>query len=291
MSARYGERGRSSEPVSDSGRRVVTSRVKEYYREVFTTPGTWTKPANASFVDVTVVGGGGGNSPNGGSGGGGRVLYEYGVPVAGPVPVTVGSAGTVASLPNSWTRTAGGTSAFGPTASPVPSLTIQAGGGGSGGILIAFPTPTPQQPGVPTVPVNCPGQDAPPIGGSGGGGGQYSTSFYPGGIGVFGYPGTAGTVASAPLNIGPTTSYGGGATSIAGGYLGNSPLVPYPTLGNPIYFYKTGKGLFGFGHGGGNGVFESYDQGYNAATPTTSGNFAYYGKGGSAGIVIVEWWE
>lgn len=78
--------------------------------EVFTAPGTWTKPASATQVRVTVVsGGGGGGGPSaptlfGGAGGFGGYAKAI-VPVSAPVAITVGSGGGPA--------TSGGTSSFG----------------------------------------------------------------------------------------------------------------------------------------------------------------------------------
>jgi hypothetical protein len=68
--------------------------------ELFTAPGTWSKPASASQVRVTVVGGGGGNGTPGGP--------------TGPI-----------------TGTTGGTSSFGPA--------VSATGGGGGRGLPALP--------------------------------------------------------------------------------------------------------------------------------------------------------
>ena len=94
--------------------------------EVFTSSGTWTKPASVDKVYVKVVGGGGGGECGttraGGGGGGG---YSEGlIAVTGNVTVTVGAAGISGTLGQS--NTAGGTSSFAGTS------TIQATGGGAG---------------------------------------------------------------------------------------------------------------------------------------------------------------
>jgi hypothetical protein len=102
--------------------------------ELFTAPGTWTKPATATQVRVTVVGGGGGGLPGGFSnvvGGFGGIAIAQ-VPVSAPVSVTVGAGGAGGS--------AGATSSFGPAAS--------ATGGAAGN-----PAGTPGSPGSGTVSV------------------------------------------------------------------------------------------------------------------------------------------
>jgi len=77
--------------------------------QIFTSPGTWTKPASCTQVRVTVIGGGAGGGPAGtGPGGGGGAAYAI-VPVSGPVSVTVGS-GAGSGNPGG----TGGTSSFGP---------------------------------------------------------------------------------------------------------------------------------------------------------------------------------
>jgi hypothetical protein len=104
--------------------------------ELFTAPGTWTKPASCTQVKVTVVGGGGaggGSSVyNGGVGGFGIAM----VPVSAPVSITVGAGG--AGSPST-TGASGGTSSFGPAVSAT---------GGTGSTPGAFGTP-----GVGTVSV------------------------------------------------------------------------------------------------------------------------------------------
>jgi hypothetical protein len=87
--------------------------------EIFTAPGTWTKPASCTQVRVMVIGGGGGTSqfpvPQGGSqtpGGPGGLAYASNIPVTGPVAITVGAGGVGSTGPQQ-PGGAGGTSSFG----------------------------------------------------------------------------------------------------------------------------------------------------------------------------------
>jgi hypothetical protein len=77
--------------------------------ELFTAPGTWTKPASCTQVRVTVVGGGAGGQPAR-SGGVGGFAIATNIPVSAPVTITVGAGG---NSPGG----SGGTSSFGPAVS------------------------------------------------------------------------------------------------------------------------------------------------------------------------------
>jgi hypothetical protein len=96
--------------------------------ELFTAPGTWTKPSSATRVRVTVFGAGGAGSQGfpgtgaGTAGGTGGVAYVSNIPVSSPVAVTIGAGGANSGGP-------GGTSSFG----PFVSCTGGAGGSGFGG--------------------------------------------------------------------------------------------------------------------------------------------------------------
>jgi hypothetical protein len=105
-----------------------------YIQRVYTSPATWTKPADLKAVKVIVIAGGGGGGgvagtqgtqqKLGGDGGPARsdaLCVIDGSAIPGPVSVTVGGAG--AAGPSSGPGGAGGTSSFG-------SFVSATGGGG-----------------------------------------------------------------------------------------------------------------------------------------------------------------
>ena len=116
--------------------------------EIFSAPGTWTKPASCSEVRLTIVSGGGGgagsgnpNTPSKSGGPGGIAVVN--VPVSAPVSITVGAGGAGGNAGSGGTfggaGVTGGTSSFGPAV----SVTGGAGGGAN--------TPTPATTGIVTV--------------------------------------------------------------------------------------------------------------------------------------------
>jgi hypothetical protein len=124
----------------------------DYIMQVFTTPGTWTKPAGLKAIKVTVVGGGGSggsvNSPvareGGGAGGGTAIEYIDAPAIPGPQPYTVAAASPAAPGPANAPGVTGNTSSFGSPAfcsatggggSPNSSNVRSAGGSGSGGTI------------------------------------------------------------------------------------------------------------------------------------------------------------
>lgn len=114
--------------VDSQGRITAASNVAagsgQIQTQIFTAPGTWTKPSSTTQVRVTVIGGGGGgatniNSPSIGKPGGRGGYAKAIVPVSANVTITVGTGGATST-----TGSAGGTSSFGPAVSST---------GGSGG--------------------------------------------------------------------------------------------------------------------------------------------------------------
>jgi hypothetical protein len=103
----------------------ATAAGGQLQSQLFTAPGTWTKPASCTQVKVVVVGGGGGAIGNY-YGGGGGVAIATNVPVSAPVTVTVGSGGN--------TGASGGTSSFGPAVSATGGAAGVAPIGGASGV-------------------------------------------------------------------------------------------------------------------------------------------------------------
>jgi hypothetical protein len=116
----------------------------DFIQRVYTTPATWTKPANIKAVRVFVGGGGGGGGSTvqtgggfvkiGGAGGNGGTGVKY-IPapsIPGPISVTIGGGGGAAA--------SGGATSFGPLlsatggvgGSPAPAPLNQSGSGAFG---------------------------------------------------------------------------------------------------------------------------------------------------------------
>lgn len=269
-------------PALDSLHPTVPIANKQPYEQVFLAPGTWTKPANATWVDAVVVGGGGGGAganpvTTAGAGGGGGVNRAF-TPVSGPVPVTVGAGGTVGTpstpVTGATPGTTGGTSAFGPLGPgpvpAIPSTTVAAGGGGGGG------------------PGGSAGASVPSIGGGQGVNGPNAPTEI-GRYGTFalsGYAGgayTMGGLFNASSNV---TGAGGSIPGSKGKYgfgggglraeIPTSPTTTIAGLGAKDGGAEPGSSAVANRGGGGGG---------SAAGAGGAG-----GTGGS-GIVIVRWWE
>ena len=89
----------------------TTAASGQIQTEIFTAPGTWTKPASCTQVRVTVVGGGAAGQYQGQTGGAGGYAQAI-VPVSAPVAITVGAGGNSAVTPNA-PSAPGNTSSFG----------------------------------------------------------------------------------------------------------------------------------------------------------------------------------
>ena len=183
--------------------------------QIFTSPGTYDKPAELKKIKVTVVGGGAGGegargkSPPGGSaassrgGGGGGASIEY-IPapsITGPVSVTVGGGGAGglgAPAPAGGYNggAAGGTSSFGAFCSATGGVggPSRAGGVGSGGDI------------------NLDGGGGGGFGGPGGGSllAQQASVDSPGTPGVAGFVYGGGGSGSLGGVISPSTVFDGG---------------------------------------------------------------------------------
>jgi len=138
--------GTSGNVLTSNGTTWTSASGSGYKQVVFTSSGTWTKPAGLKEVKITVVGGGGGGGltndtsvsvgSGGGGGGGASIRVLAAASVGATETVTVGSGGA--------SDTAGGTSSFGSLASatggqPGENSTAFAGGtnfnnGGVGGV-------------------------------------------------------------------------------------------------------------------------------------------------------------
>lgn len=255
------------------------------HEQTFTSPGTWTCPSTTTWVEVIAVGGGGGgglSSPipspipglvaAGFGGGGGAVLRKW-LPVSGPVPVTVGAGGDGAKVtPAASAAQAGGASAFGPLAPPVPPTTFIAGGGGSGSTFVGPTFPAPLAPFAGSTPAPT----------TNGGGNAYlgagSNPF--GGGGVRSQYAGFGTSAHTSLGRGKYGFGGQNGATPAPGVTSQSPRTP-----------QTISEYFGFGVMGpysptGNATANQGGGGGGAWSPISQNG----GNGGS-GLVIVRWKE
>ena len=235
---------------------VATSDAGLQSMQVFTSDGTYTRPAGITKVKVTVIGGGGGGGGSkstagggekitcaaGGGAGGATAIKIIDVSSISSTAITVGAAGSAGSSSGSSGGT-GGTSKFG--ADSDSHQVTAAGGAGGGG---AHRTSTGES--------NL----------AGGAGGATTAGAT---LSLVGSDGARGV--SAAEDLGVATGGQGGSSSMGGGGTGGGIVALNSSNG--------GSAGNNFGGGGAGAVSSSSDG---------SGAQSAAGGAGSAGVVIVE---
>jgi hypothetical protein len=239
-------------------------------RKVFTSSGTWTRPAGVDLIHFTVVGGGGnggdgleasvdGDGAGGGGGGAGAVRIGT-MPVVGDITVTVGAASEDSTITDGTT-----------------TITATAGSDG----LDAYLTEAPET-----------------YGGNGGAGGGFGAGGGGGGAGgtVSGSAGDGGNWETAGTSGTPEYQEEQTSGGVGGSTIGHGGICAYTGGTAGIGLYGGGGGSAGYGSngaaGGTTGTAGANASGYGAGGGGGGGNTASAAGGtGGPGLVIIEWFE